>query len=271
MQRATPPQCPAAESATIRPRMPVRRGACIWNPRGAGQWWFGTVLATSHCTIGFVGRAKPAIDKLCLRAGQNSDHRRPQVATGIGTPPHFHAPLPSKTALRTAPRHAVSGAGIPIPSASRRRKDSRFPMPLSPSWAAPFSAAGHRVRQRNIRPNDTSQFMSHTFADRPRMRNLGRLRRHVAMAPLGAAMRASPVEKGAYLFVVFSRCSHARLTALPCFPASKRTTWLHSLRRPRPPPPGHGRKSRLAAHDVRGDRLHAASESRSDGPLCRPC
>jgi hypothetical protein len=91
MQRATPPTCPAAESATAQPRMPAPRRACVWHSRRPGQWRLCTALAASHCTMRFVGRTGRAIGIAPLRAGLDRARRDRDALDRAVASISFHA------------------------------------------------------------------------------------------------------------------------------------------------------------------------------------
>lgn len=146
MQRATPPTCPAAESATAQPRMPAPRRACVWHSRRPGQWRLCTALAASHCTMRFVGRTRRAIGIAPLRAELDRARRDRDALDRPVASISFHA-RPSARCLRRlrfVPPHRV-----PSPTRAGDIASHRQPCcsPASSSSPMPSALSVCRVNQ----------------------------------------------------------------------------------------------------------------------------
>lgn len=144
MQQATPPTCPAAESATAQPRMPAPRRACVWHSRRPGQWRLCTALAASHCTMRFVGRTRRAIGIAPLRAELDRARRDRDALDRPVASISFHA-RPSARCLRRlrlVPPHRVRIASHRQPCCSPASTSS--PMPSAPSVCRVNQVTDHK-------------------------------------------------------------------------------------------------------------------------------
>lgn len=158
MQRATPPTCPAAESATAQPRMLAPRRACVWAFQKTRPMAALHGLGRISLHDAFRG-AHPSSHR-----HRSSTRRAGQGPQGSGRPRQTRrihlisrtsfCSLPATVALRTAPPRAVSDKG-------RGHRIASPAMLLASQLQFSYAVCPVSLSSQ---PSDRSQMLSHRLS-----------------------------------------------------------------------------------------------------------